>query len=268
MGDVYLARDRVVGRQVAVKVLKANIAHQSDLRLRFEREVAVCAALESNNIVQVTDYGVTPAGHPFYVMEYLRGQTLGETLKNDGRMEIRRAIAIVQQVCSGLSLAHRGVILPGETTPKTIVHRDLKPENIFLVPTVLGELVKILDFGIVKIEHDPMTVAGQFIGTSRYAAPEQWQGELSLDQRADIYSLGLIFYEMLSGRNPFDLGKGATTNQWYTSHVYSAPKSLLLQPEMEDIPPTLAAIIMGCLAKNPADRFSSADEFKHVLDQL
>lgn len=268
MGDVYLAQDQVVERQVAVKVLRADLTYQPELRVRFEREVRVCAALESNNIVQITDYGVTPKGHPFYVMEYLRGQTLGDALKDEGRLEVRRAIGIIQQICSGLSLAHRGVVLPGETTPKTLIHRDLKPDNIFLVPTVLGELVKILDFGIVKVESDSMTLAGQFIGTSRYAAPEQWQGQLSLDQRADIYSLGLIFYEILSGCNPFDLAKGATTDQWYNSHVCATPKSLLVQPEMEHIPPQLAAIIMGCLAKNPADRFNSADDLKNVLDLL
>jgi len=269
MGEVYLARDTVVGRQVAVKVLKANIANQPELRLRFEREVAICAALESSNIVQVTDYGVTPQGYPFYVMEYLRGQTLGDLLKKEGRVEVARATGIIQQVCVGLSLAHRGVVLAGETTPRTLVHRDLKPDNIFLVPTVLGELVKILDFGIVKVESDRMTMTGQFIGTSRYAAPEQWQGEQSLDQRADIYSLGVIFYEMLSGADPFGLGKGATTlAQWYTGHVLSAPKPLMGQPDMEHIPAPLAETIMRCLAKNPEDRFANVDQLKAALENL
>lgn len=269
MGEVYLARDTVVGRQVAVKVLKANIANQPELRLRFEREVAICAALESSNIVQVTDYGVTPQGYPFYVMEYLRGQTLGDLLKQEGRIEVARATGIIQQVCVGLSLAHRGVVLSGETAPRTLVHRDLKPDNIFLVPTVLGELVKILDFGIVKVESDRMTMTGQFIGTSRYAAPEQWQGEQSLDQRADIYSLGVIFYEMLSGADPFGLGKGVTTlAQWYTGHVLSAPQPLMGQPDMEHIPAPLAATIMRCLAKNPEDRFANVDQLKAALENL
>jgi len=254
MGDVYLARDTLVGRQVAVKILKANIADQPGLRLRFEREVAVCAALESPNIVQVTDYGVTNQGYPFFVMEYLRGQTLGDLLKKEPQLTAQRAIAIVQQVCEGLRLAHQGVVLKGETTPCKLVHRDLKPDNIFLVPTPLGELIKVLDFGIVKLQTERVTQTGQFVGTSRYAAPEQWQGQADVDQRADIYSLGVIFYEMLSGTDPFGLGTEPTSlARWYVGHVLSPPKPLVA-------PPALAAVVMRCLAKKPAERFRNVDE--------
>ena len=143
---------------MALKLLKDTLVTSGELRKRFEREVALCAALKSDHIVEVSDYGVTPEGHPFYVMEYLRGQSLGQLLRRERRLSVERTVSIITQVCGGLQLAHEGVTLwrDGATVSEHIkvVHRDLKPDNIFLVPTTLGELVKILDFGIAKIRQD------------------------------------------------------------------------------------------------------------------
>lgn len=152
MEYVFLAMDTLLGQQVALKILKETLVGSEELRKRFEREVALCAALKSDHIV-----GVTSEGHPFYVMEYLRGQNLGQLLRRQ-RLSVERAVDIVSQVCDGLQLAHNGVTLwrHGATASEhvKVVHRDLKPDNIFLVPTTLGELVKILDFGIARKIHD------------------------------------------------------------------------------------------------------------------
>ena len=283
MGEVYLAVDRTLGRDVALKILRANVnADAFNLEKRFEKEAKVCAALESNNIVQVSDYGLTVEGYPFYVMEYLQGESLGQVLKREGSIPIPRAIAIVRQVCDGLRHAHAGVQLAvgsGATRELVrVVHRDLKPDNIFLVPTAIGELVKILDFGIAKTvaESDPaggdrtdLTMGG-FVGTSRYAAPEQWRGERNLDHRADIYSLGIIFYEMLSGNNPFGIEPEEAYTApalWYEGHVLREPTPLREQPGCAEVPPALEQVVMRCLQKTPTGRFANVDELIDALAQ-
>ncbi|MGL4621273.1 MAG: serine/threonine-protein kinase, partial [Chroococcidiopsis sp.] len=193
MGDVFLAMDTLLGKQVALKLLKDTLVTSLDLKKRFEREVAVSAALKSDHIVEVSDYGVTAEGFPFYVMEYLRGQSLGQLLRQQRQLSVERTVNIITQVCDGLALAHEGVTLWREkATIKEhiqVVHRDLKPDNIFLVPTVLGELVKILDFGIAKIREDRVEytqLTNMFLGTFHYAAPEQIEVEKDIDGRADI----------------------------------------------------------------------------------
>jgi len=146
---------------------------------------------------------VTPEGHPFYGVS-ARG-SLGDLLRRSNRLSVERTVSITQ-VCEGLQLAHQGVTLDSGTTSELVlvIHRDLKPDNIFLVPTALGELVKILDFGIAKIRNDTSEhsqLTNMFIGTYHYASPEQLRVRKDLDGRADIYSLGIILYEMLSGTN-------------------------------------------------------------------
>ena len=145
MGDVFVAMDTLLGQQVALKLLKDTLVESTSLRKRFEREVAVCAALKSDHIVNVSDYGVTDEGHPFYVMEYLRGQSLGELLRQQQRLDVERTVSIITQVCEGLRKAHEGVTLWQKSASVSehvkVVHRDLKPDNIFLVPTALGELL-------------------------------------------------------------------------------------------------------------------------------
>ncbi|MBD2681270.1 MULTISPECIES: serine/threonine-protein kinase [Nostoc] len=275
MGDVFLAMDTLLGQQVALKLLKDNLANSSELRKRFEREVAVCAALRSDHIVQVSDYGVTSEGYPFFVMEYLRGQSLGQLLRSENRLSVERILAITTQVCDGLRAAHEGVTLwrNNATISEhiTVVHRDLKPDNIFLVPTTLGELVKILDFGIAKIREDTAEhtkLTNMFLGTYHYAAPEQLEVKANIDGRADIYSLGIILYEMFSGVDPFGLGLSSqkiSEISWALAHTSKPPVPLRSLPGLSPISPEIEAVVMRCLQKSPNERFTNVQEFKLAL---
>ncbi|MEM9006887.1 MAG: serine/threonine-protein kinase [Cyanobacteria bacterium P01_F01_bin.86] len=275
MGDVFLATDTVLGQPVALKLL-SNKLLSSEMRRRFEREVAVCAALRSDHIVQVMDFGVTSDGYPFYVMEYLEGQTLKQALQFEHRFAVERTIKIVTQICSGLFLAHQGIDLTHQTSGANehvkVVHRDLKPGNIFLVPTGLGEFVKILDFGIAKIcspQAESTYATSMFLGTFQYAAPEQFRVEVTLDERADIYSLGMILYKMLTGTDPFGL-KGQRTSfmTWAMAHTTQAPLSMREQPDCEHLPPELDAFVLSCIAKSPDHRPSSVTELEQRLHQI
>ncbi len=273
MGDVFLAVDTLLGQEVAIKMLKERLVSTADLRRRFEREVLLCAAIKSDNVVQVKDYGVTTDGYPFYVMEYLKGQTLGQLLRQEKRLSRARSAYIIHQICNGLQLAHEGVIMwhdgNADTERVQVIHRDLKPENIFLVSTSLGELVKILDFGIAKIasNHLAATNTGLFMGTFQYASPEQLEVRKDLNERADIYSLGVILYEMLSGSDPFDCSSREDVNGlcWVRAHISEQPKPLRLQPGCEQLPEQLEAAVMRCLHKSPRDRFASVHELDMAI---
>ncbi|GAA6619779.1 serine/threonine protein kinase [Scytonema sp. NUACC26] len=275
MGDVFLAMDTRVGHQVALKLLKDTLVASQEMRKRFEREVAVCAALQNDRIVKVSDYGVTPEGYPFYVMEYLRGETLRQLLQREKRLSVERTAYIITQVCKGLQLAHEGVTLwrDGATVSEHIkvIHRDLKPDNIFLIPTELGEWVKILDFGIAKIcneSAEQTNLTSAFIGTLRYASPEQLRGEKDIDGRADIYSLGTILYEMLSHTDPFGLGiktRNISEVSWLKAHTSKPPIPLRSQPGCECLSPKLEAVVMQCLEKEPGKRFASMDLLNQAL---
>ena len=202
MGDVFLATDTRIGVQVALKLLKDTLVESTEMRQRFEREITISAALPSEHIVNVSDCGVTPEGYPFYIMEYLRGESLGDLLRREHQIGLDRTVNIVSQICSGLLPAHQGITLPSGEHIQEVVHRDLKPDNIFLLSTDLGDRVKIVDFGIAKLRNDRtenLTLTNTFLGTLRYSSPEQMMGDKNLDGRADIYSLGVMMYEMLSG---------------------------------------------------------------------
>ncbi|MBD1847233.1 protein kinase [Cyanobacteria bacterium FACHB-63] len=274
MGDVFVAIDTKLGQQVALKILKSNWAETDELRRRFEHEVALCAALRGDHIVQVSDYGVTPEGYPFYVMEYLRGQTLGQLMRREGHLPVDRAIKLIIQVCDGLEPAHQGVMLHHRSERIRVVHRDLKPENIYLVNTALGELVKILDFGIAKIQYeqsDSTVQTGMFIGTFHYASPEQVEVRQEIDGRSDIYSLGVILYEMLAGADPFGLGReSADISQmsWAIAHASRTPIPLCTQANCEAFPAALEGIVMRCLQKHPDQRFATIGELRQVLCSL
>ena len=278
MGEVFVAMDTLLGKLVALKLLKDTLVASAELRKRFEREVALCAALKSDHIVEVSDYGMTTEGYPFFVMEYLRGQSLGQLLRQKQRLPLERTVNLIAQVCDGLQLAHAGVTRWRENATVSdqikVVHCDLKPDNIFLVPTVLGELVKILDFGVAKIrqtqaEHTNLT--NMFLGTFHYASPEQLTVEKDLDGRADIYSLGIIIYEMLSGTDPFGLGFNIVNEapisniSWALAHTSNPPVPLRRQPGLSQISPELETVVMRCLKKIPNERFASVGELKLAL---
>ncbi|TAF04622.1 MAG: serine/threonine protein kinase, partial [Nostocales cyanobacterium] len=273
MGEVLLAIDTRVGQQVVLKLLKDTLVASQEMRKRFEREVAVCAALQSDHIVKISDCGVTPEGYPFYVMEYLRGQTLRQLLLCEQRLSIERTVHIIAQVCQALQMAHQGVTLQknGSNEHIQVIHRDLKPDNIFLIPTDLGEWVKILDFGVAKIRNDSSeqsNLTTTFIGTFRYAAPEQIQNKQNLDARADIYSLGIILYEMLSAADPFGFsikGNNISEASWVVAHTYELPTPLREQPGCENISAEMEALVIKCLQKNPNNRFASVAELNQAL---
>jgi eukaryotic-like serine/threonine-protein kinase len=286
MGNVYLAMDTRLGKPVALKLLKESLADDESIRVRFEWELAICAALKSQHIVQVSDYGVTPEGYPFYVMEYLEGQTLGQLLSETKKLSPQKVCQLVSQICAGLQIAHEGVMFSGARIDPSdcdipnaqkcgrvkVVHRDLKPENIFLVPTALGDLVKIIDFGIAKIRHlhsaEHTNVTNFFLGTCHYASPEQIKGARNLDERSDIYSLGLIIYEMLSGFDPFgfDFRQNRVSGEaWIVANSSTTPQLLRSQPDCEQLSPELEAVVMRCLQKSPKDRFSCVSELSQAL---
>jgi serine/threonine-protein kinase len=277
MGDVFLATDTRVGTQVALKLLKETLITVDELKKRFEREVTISAALKNLHIVEVSDYGVTPQGHPFYVMEYLRGKTLGELIREKQRLSVEETVHIISQVCEGLRHAHQGVTVWRDGGTKSehiqVVHRDLKPDNIFIVSTDKGNLVKILDFGIAKIRSDSfdqtnLTQTTAFLGTVRYSSPEQLRGSKEIDGRADIYSLGIIIYQMLSGNDPFGFSteqRVSSESSWMLAHIADPPLSLRQQPSCEHLSPELEAVVMRCLEKQADARFASVEELSCAL---
>jgi len=242
MGEVYKARDTRLGRDVAVKVLPASVVADADRRARFEREARAIAALSHPNILAIFDTGVHE-GQLFVVTELLDGHTLRDEI--DGKLPVRRAVDIATQIARGLAAAH----------DKGIVHRDLKPENVFLVHD--GQ-VKILDFGLAKATPDARgeTVAatdpGTVMGTAGYMAPEQVRGG-AVDARTDLFALGAVLYEMLSGRGAF---QRATAAETMTAVLKEDPPEL--SASRADLPPALEHVVRHCLERNPAERFQSA----------
>jgi serine/threonine-protein kinase len=277
IGDVYLAMDTRLGRRVAIKLLKGALAKSKEVLSRFEREVILSAALESEHIVEVLDYGVAAGDHPFYVMEYLHGQPLSQLIGRSNRLSPELVIQIAIQICAGLKVAHEGVILwrDGEENTERIkvIHRDLKPANIFLVPTAIGALVKVLDFGIAKKLHtteqsNQTNLTQAFLGTFRYASPEQLINARNLDERADLYSLGMILYEMLTGTDPFGIDATPSRQRevaWAMAHDAGQPVPLRQRPECAHIPAELEEIVMRCLKRRASDRFASAKELMQAL---
>ncbi|MHC5936135.1 serine/threonine-protein kinase [Nostoc sp.] len=278
MGEVFLATDMRVGNQVALKLLKDTLVASEEMRKRFEREVSVSAALQSDHIVKISDCGVTPESFPFYVMEYLRGETLRYLMLREKQISELRTVSIISQVCQGLQLAHQGVTLQREGGKSTelikVIHRDLKPDNIFLIPTDLGEWVKILDFGIAKIRDDSSgqanitNITSTFLGTFRYASPEQIQNDQNLDVRADIYSLGIILYEMLSAADPFGLSinsRNISEASWLLAHSYEPPRPIRSQLGCKHLSPEIEAVVSKCLQKRPSDRFATVEALNQAL---
>ncbi|OUL36489.1 serine/threonine protein kinase [Nostoc sp. T09] len=269
MGRVYLAEDVAKGGMaVAVKILSLSLGSQQ-MSQRFAREIFIGAQLgrKSKNIVRVFSYGVTEENIPFYVMEYLQGKNLKRILKNQ-TLPLTKLLDICTQICLGLQCAHQGIILKGENFP--IVHRDIKPENIFLIEDAKKEnVVKILDFGIAKFltERSGMTLTDSFIGSLPYCSPEHMEGRKLLDVRSDIYSLGILMFEMLAGKHPFQ----TTSNSfgtWYQAHHFQSPPAFgEVNPQLV-IPQTLQKLVMSCLAKEVSDRPQNIKEILNTLEQV
>ncbi len=246
MADVFLADDLLLGREVAVKVLHAQYASDPAFIQRFRHEAQAAANLNHPNIVNIYDWG--NEGDLYYiVMEYVEGRDLKEILRTEGRLLPERAAEVAAEISAALQFAHR----------HNLVHRDIKPHNVFI--TSLGQ-VKVMDFGIAR-EGDGggITQTGLVMGTPQYISPEQAQG-LAVDGRSDIYSLGVVLYEMLTGRVPFDDSNPVTVTYRQVREDPIPPS--VIDPE---IPATLEAIVMKAMAKNPANRFQTAQEMKADL---
>jgi eukaryotic-like serine/threonine-protein kinase len=270
MGQVYLARDQnLVTRQVAVKTVRPDILSDENLQegeaiARFEREARAAASIRHPNIVDVTDFGQSPDGVFFLVMEYVDGESLYQLLRREGTLDLQRTVAMMGQVVAGVDAAH----------DEGVLHRDLKPANIFIMQKrrksssgSFDGFIKVGDFGLAKIVHpDRSEMASKggpesrgIIGTPEYMAPEQMQTDVQLDARADIYALGAVAYHMLGGRPPFigDLP------QLVAQKLLQAPASLLTL--RSDLPIEVDRTILHALEREPAGRPSSATEWFESL---
>ena len=264
MGKVYLAEDMLLGGvPVAVKFLAQTLLNEQ-MTQRFMREAMTCAQLGNNSmhVVRVTDYGVTDDEIPFYVMEYLKGKNLGQVIHSKP-LPIPRFLDFIRQICLGLETAHKGIILNGQVIP--IIHRDIKPSNILVTQSAsVGELVKILDFGIAKLlQADNGEQTSSFMGTLAYASPEQMEGQ-ELDRRSDIYSLGVMMYQMLAGTLPFRPDSN-TFGGWYKVHRDQEPVALDGLSPYGELPRLLKDTVISCLAKDRSQRPSSVSR---LLEQL
>lgn len=269
MGRVYLAEDTAKGRMpIAIKILSLSLANQQ-MSQRFAREIFIGAQLgrKSKHIVRIFSYGVTEEKIPFYVMEYLQGKNLKQILKIQP-LTIPKFLEICNQICLGLQCAHQGISLKGEIYP--IVHRDMKPENIFISEdSKQGEIVKILDFGIAKFltERSGMTLTDSFIGSLPYCSPEHMEGRKLLDVRSDIYSLGVLMFEMLTGKHPFQT-KSNSFGIWYQAHRFQIPPTVEEVNPQVKIPQLLQKMLISCLAKEVSDRPQNINQILEDLEAV
>ena len=252
MARVFLVDDARLGRPVVVKVLAPNLAAGINAE-RFQREIRLVASLQQANIVPLLTAGETN-GLPYFTMPYVDGESLRAHLASKTPIPLRDCISILRDVCRALSYAHA----------HGVVHRDIKPDNILLSHGT----AEVTDFGIAKAldasrvtePDETLTQAGVSIGTAAYMAPEQVAADPGIDHRADIYSLGVVAYEMLAGHTPFS----GTAPAIMAAHISTAPPPITNRP---DLPSDLAGVVMKCLAKDPADRYQSVDELLAAIER-
>src|SRR6266550_4049468 len=258
MGTVYRARHLLIDRPVAVKVLNPRFVEDEAARTRFRREAKACGRLQHVNAVTVTDFGTSQDGYVYLVMELLEGRTLRDVLAKEAPLDPARAVSLMLQVSAAVAAAHEA----------GIIHRDLKPGNIFIVQRAeVPAVVKVLDFGIAKLaadsldEDEPKTLTqvGAMIGTPRYMSPEQCDG-VELTPAADVYSLGVILYEMLTGTVPFSGSTPLAIAMKHTAEVPRSPRDFV-----SAIPVALERVVLHTLEKRSQDRPGNAAEFRAEL---
>jgi serine/threonine-protein kinase len=257
MGEVYEAQHSIIGRRFAIKFLHPLLAGNNESVARFQREAQAAGSLENENIAAVVDAGTADDGAPYLVMEYLDGEDLAHLLVRGGPLPVPRAAYIIIQACRGLAAAHS----------RGIVHRDLKPENLFICRRNDGsDLVKVLDFGIAKLHTGRaangtgLTQTGTTMGTPFYMSLEQARGAKEVDQRTDLYALGVILYEILSGAKPHP---GESYNE-ILYHVISKEPAPL-DSARPGLPPGLSAVVHKAMAREVDDRYATAADFTAAL---
>ncbi len=256
MCDVYRGTHIHMGKQVAIKILKPQLAVDPAIARRFEQEARAASRIHHPNAINVMDYGIGEGNTPFIVMEYVNGITLGELIRQHGALPIERAANILRQICGALDDAH-GV---------GVIHRDIKPDNIIIGDYGNSDWVEVVDFGVAKIQEDlnrrvALTGENILVGTPRYMSPEQCE-EMPVDARSDIYSLGVVLYEMLAGEAPF---KWDSSTRLLVAHATEPPEPL--RSKRPDIPAAVEAVVMQALEKDPARRPQSAGEFARQFEQ-
>ena len=256
MGTVYKGTHVLMDKIVAVKVLRPSLAADEKIVARFSREARAASKISHPHALSVTDFGEDENGIVFLVMEYIDGQTLKDVIRREGPMPLARVVEIIKQVGGALDAAHT----------QGVVHRDLKSDNIMLLNTMNADYAQVLDFGIAKIkeregEYDPgLTAPDLVIGTPQYMSPEQCSQAPDIDARSDIYSLGVIVYEMLVGHVPFT---GGSPTEIMLKQMQQRAPSIL--DERKDVPPAVAQVVARALEKAPGDRYASACE---LIDDL
>jgi eukaryotic-like serine/threonine-protein kinase len=265
MGELYLVEHRATGRIVVAKLLHQRLASDARLVERLRIEAQSAAQIDHHHVVKVLGVDRTTAGQLFIVMEYLQGRTLAEQMAAEGVPHVLEAVAFTCQLLSALQATHA----------KGLVHRDIKPDNLFICEAHEGpRYLKLLDFGVARVMPgstavEPLpqgfeTRTGVVVGTPRFVSPEGAMGQ-RVDPRADLYSVGLVLYIMLAGRGPFDHFEG--DHMLLTAHAAEdpeAPSRLATEP----VPPELDRAVLKALAKDPTERFQSAQEFQNVLEMV
>ncbi len=254
MGSVYLGEQTIGGtaRKVAIKTLHPHLSKDPKILARFERECETVVQLQHPNTIQLYDFGKTDDGILYMVMEFVQGKSLASVLEEKKSLEPSRVEYILQQICDALGEAHG----------MGIVHRDMKPDNIVLTERA-KDWVKVLDFGIAKRseaadkEEQKLTQQGTVLGTPPYMSPEQFTGK-PIDARSDIYSIGVIAYEMLAGKLPFSAN---TPWEWATQHMTVMPTPITTTPSGAAIPQRMTSAVMKALEKDPANRFATTKDF-------
>jgi serine/threonine-protein kinase len=255
MGDVYLAEHSLLKRPCALKLIRPEAGTDANALARFEREVQSTARLAHHNTIAIYDYGHTNDGTFYYVMEYLRGMSLADIIRNDGPLPAGRVIFLFRQVCAGLAEAH----------DKGLVHRDLKPANLFVaMHGGEADVAKVLDFGLVKVTKDPgaatLTAEMTVSGTPLYMAPEQAMADRTLDARADIYALGAMMYAALTGRPPFFGDSPFAVMMAHARDPVIPPATV-----RPGVPEDLETVVLRCLAKKREERFPTVRALSEAL---
>ena len=256
MGRVYRAEQTNLGRTVAVKIIHPHLVGEENAAARFITEARAASRLNHPHSVGIIDFGKSPDGLLYLVMEFLRGRDLARVIYEDGPLPFRRIVDVLRQTLEALAEAHNA----------SIIHRDLKPENIILEPVRSGgDFVKVVDFGLAKIRADTtqpsITSPGIVCGTPEYMSPEQARGDV-LDARSDLYAVGVILYQLLTGRLPFE---AESPTQVVLAHLTQAPRDPRETAPDRQIPPALVDVTMKILSKDPNDRYSDSDELAAAL---